>query len=404
MTTPSTAALRLPWDAVDPFPYYARRRREGDVVWDDAAQAWLVLGYHAAQQVLGTPGWRHDPLASPNAREVRDAIRPELFSQSMLVNDGVAHQRLRGAARDVFTPAFIAGLGPGIEAIADTVFDGIPTGATVDFVTDAAIPLPLAVIGEWLGLDAATSTLLRELAPAVIRMLLPLATADEVTAAAAASVSLVAHFLPLAAERRAHPGEDLLSFIVADPDLLLEEAVMAAVHIAIAGFDTVAGLLGAAAVRLLDPGPDGTRLADVLDMSDPSVITELIRLDGPAQAIPRTATKPTRVGTVEIPADEQVAVVLGAANRDPAVFADPDELRPGRAGPAPLTFGYGPHRCLGVALARLEIEAVLSRLLARDPVLAGPVNWRYTPAVRGPISVPVSFRADGNPSHGKASI
>jgi cytochrome P450 len=292
----------------------------------------------------------------------------------------------------VFSPAFITGLTEGVDAIAEATIDRVPVGETFDFVADIAVPLPLAVIGEWLGLDVESSMLLRRLAPVVIKMLLPLATADEITAAAAASAALFAHLLPLAASRRENPGEDLLSFIVSDPDLLLEEAVMAATHIAIAGFDTVAGLLGAAAVRLLTPGPDGTRPVDSLDVSDPSLITELLRLDGPAQAIPRTATMDQRIGEVDIAPGQQVIVVLAAANRDPAVFDEPHQLRLSRGGPAPLTFGHGPHHCLGAALARLEIDVALRRMLARDPALAGPARWRDSPAVRGPVAVPMTFR------------
>ncbi|MGD9622148.1 MAG: cytochrome P450 [Mycolicibacterium sp.] len=393
MVSPDTAVPRLPWDAADPFPSYERLRRGGEVVWDDTAQAWLILGYHAAQQVLSGPGWTHDLLASPNARAVRNSISPELFTQSMLLNDGAPHQRLRGAARDVFTPAFITGLSVGVEAIAEAVINRLRTGKVFDFVSEVAIPVPLAVIGEWLGVDAVTSSLIREMAPAVISMLLPLARAEEVAAATTASVTLVAHFLPLAAGRREDPGEDLLSFIASDPELRLEEAVTTAVDIAIAGFETISSLLGAAVARLLTPASDGTRPVDTLDVSDPSLVTELLRLDGPAQAVPRTATEPQRIGAIEVAAGQQVIVVLAAANRDPAVFDEPDRLRLGRRAPAPLTFGHGPHHCLGAALARLEVEVALRRLLARDPVLAGPVTWRDSPGLRGAVHLPMTFRA-----------
>lgn len=394
MTTPSTAVRRLPWDAADPFPFYERRRRDREVVWDETAQAWLVLGYQTAQQVLTGSGWSHDPLSSPNAPAARDSISPQLFRQSMLVTDGAEHQRLRGAARDVFTPAYIAGLRAGVGAIAEDAINRLPAGDVFDFVSEVARPVPLAVIAEWMGIDAETSRLLREQAPPVIQMLLPLATAEQLTDATRASVALAAHFLPLAASRRDSPGDDLLSFIASDPDLLLEEAVMTAVQIAIAGFETIASLLGAAAVRLLTPA-DGTRLVDVLDVSDPTLITELLRLDGPAQAIPRTATESQRIGDVEVAPGEQIVIVLAAANRDPAVFDEPDELRLGRRGPAPLTFGHGPHHCLGAALARLEVEVALHLMLARDPVLMGPVTWLDSPAIRGPRSLPMAFHADG---------
>lgn len=398
MTTLDSTASRLPWNPVDPFPFYADLRRHGDVVWDATARSWLVLGYHSARQVLGGPRWTHDPLNSPYAPAVRDIVSPELFRKSMLVNGGATHQRLRGATRDVFTTAFITGLEPGITAIAETVIGSLPTGEVIDFVSQVALPLPLAVIGEWLGIDADTSRLLGSHAPAVISMLLPLATTEEITAGAAASAALVAHFLPLLASRRTRPGEDLLSFIASDPNLSLEEAVMTAVHIGIAGFETVASLLGSAIVRLLTPGPDGTRLIDGLDLCDPPVITELTRLDGPAQAIPRTAMAPQRIGEIHIATDEQVVVVLAAANRDPTVFDEPDQLRPGREGPAPLTFGHGPHHCLGAALARLEFEVALHQTLARDPVLSGPITWRTTPAVRGPVTLPMVFRRASNGS------
>ena len=114
MTTPDTAAApRLPWDAADPYPFYERRRRDGDVVWDESAGAWLILGFHAAQQVLGGSGWTSDPRANPNARAAMNSLGPELVTRSMLSTDGPNHARLRGSVRDVFTPSFVAGLGGG---------------------------------------------------------------------------------------------------------------------------------------------------------------------------------------------------------------------------------------------------------------------------------------------------
>ncbi len=392
MTTRSATAPRLPWDAADPYPFYEQRRREGDVVWDETAQSWLVLGYHTAQQVLGESGWTIDLLAGPNAPTGKDSIGPGLFRRSMVVADGAEHLRLRGAVRDVFTASFISGLTQGVDAIAKAVIDHPPTGTVFDFVAEVALPMPLAVIGEWLGLDAVSSKLVGEQARAIIPILLPLATAEEITAGVAASATLVGHFLPLAAARRANPGADLLTFIVGDPDLLLDEAVVTAVHVAAAGFETIASFLGSAAVRLLTPSAGGTRLVDELDVSDPSLISELLRLDGPAQAIARTAIDVQRIGDIEIAPGQQVVIVLAAANRDPAVFDEPDQFRLGRRGPAPLTFGHGPHHCLGAALTRLEAEVTVRRILERDPVLSGPVTWRDSPAIRGPLHLPITFQ------------
>jgi cytochrome P450 len=392
MSTPNTtAARRLPWDPADPYPFYERRRHDGEVVWDDTAQAWLVLGYHAARQVLAEPGWSSDPRINPNTRAAIDSMGLEIVDRSMLLTDGANHRRLRDSVRDVFTPAFIAGLTDGVQTIAEGVIDYPTAGTPFDFMAEIALPLPLTVAAEWLGLDTDSAELLRTESPAIIRMLGALADSEEINAGAAAFSALIAEFLSLAADRRSHPGEDLLSFIAADQALQLDDVVITAILIAVAGHETTANLLGAGIIRLLQPSADGSRLVDNLDQADPSSITELLRLDGPVQATARTATQDQTIGGVQIAAAQQALVVIAAANRDPAVFDIPDQFRLGRTGPAPLTFGYGAHYCLGAALARLEITMALGQVLARKPRLAGAVTWRDTPAIRGPLSVPVIF-------------
>ena len=387
MTTTGVPTARLPWDAADPYPFYESRRADGDVVWDDTAQAWLVLGYDAARQVLGGPEWTSDPAANPIARASMDAFSREFISASMLFADGAVHERLRGSVRDVFTRSAVADLTAGVEAIAATLIDGPSAGAEFDFMAEIALPLPIAVVGAWLDLDPATCELLREQSPAIIRMLGTLADPDEFAGGAAASATLMTEFLPLAADRRAHPGDDLLSFIAADEQLSLEEVVMTTILIAVAGHETTANLLGAGLVRLLTRGPDTTRI----DTTDAALVTELIRIDGPVQSTVRTATADQAVGGVEIHAGQSALIAIAAANRDPAVFDEPAQFRLDRGGPAPLSFGYGAHYCLGAAVARLELATALPQILARQPLLAGDVCWRDTPAIRGPVSVPIRF-------------
>jgi cytochrome P450 len=139
-------------------------------------------------------------------------------------------------------------------------------------------------------MDPDNAEILREESPAIIRMLGALAEADEINTGTAAFATLIAEFLPLAADRRAHPAEDLLSFIAADPALELDDVIINAILIAVAGHETTANLLGAAMIRLLQPDPAGSRRVDTLDINDPAVLTELLRLDGPVQASARTAT------------------------------------------------------------------------------------------------------------------
>ena len=392
MSTPkTTAAPRFPWDPADPYPFYERCRRDGDVVWDDAVQAWLILGYHAARQVLGEPGWTSDPRANPNTRAAIEPIGSDMVDRSMLFADGDNHRRLRDSVRDVFTPSFIAGLNDGVETIAAAVIDHPPAGEPFDFMTDIALPLPLTVAAEWLGIGPDNAEILREESPAIIRMLGALAEADEINTGAAAFATLIAEFLPLAADRRAHPAEDLLSFIAADPALELDDVIINAILIAVAGHETTANLLGAAMIRLLQPDAAGSRLVDTLDINDPAVLTELLRLDGPVQATARTATQDQRVGGAEITAGQQALVVLAAANRDPKTFDRAAEFRLDRRGDAPLAFGYGAHYCLGSALARLEITVALRHIFARTPTMTAPAIWRDTPAIRGPLHVPMVF-------------
>ncbi len=381
MTTPDLT--RLPWDAADPYPYYERRRREGDVVWDDATCGWLVLGYHAAQQVLGGPNWTSDLAANPNAAPFLRVTDPDLLRRNVLTTDGANHRRLRGAVRNVFTRSFVAGLEEGIDAIAKATIGAVPTGEPFDFMAEIALPLPIAVAATWLGLDVDSARLLREESPAIARMLGDIGDPGAIDEGAAALAALLTEFLPLAADRRAHPGDDLLSFIAAAPELELDDVVITAVIIAVAGHETTANLLGAAMVRLL-------ALRDRPPV-DTALVTELLRLDGPVQAVGRTATEDQAIGDVTIRKGEPALVVLASANRDPKIFPAPNSFQPHRPGPAALSFGYGAHYCLGATLARLEMTIALRHVLARSPSLTGAPVWRDTPAIRGPQSVPVLF-------------
>jgi cytochrome P450 len=397
MTSSDVATPRLPWDAADPYPFYEHFRGDGEVVWNDTAHAWLVLGYDAAREILGGSGWTSDPLANSANRAVMDPVSAEFTRSSMLFADGTVHHRLRGSVRDVFTRPFIENLTAGVESIVAGVVDHPRCGTTVDLMSEIAMPIPLAVVGEWLNLDDAASEVLREQSPTIIRMLGALADGDAVWAGAAASAALATRFLSLAADRRAHPGDDLMSFIAADPALTLDDVVMTAMLVAVAGHETTANMLGAGVVRLLAVATDGTRPADRLDPDDPAVVTELLRLDAPVQSAVRTATTHHRIGRIDITAGESALVAVAAANRDPKLFDQPGVFRLDRTGPAPLSFGYGAHYCLGTALARLEISTALPRILGRRPELVGPVTWRDTPAIRGPLTVPIVFHSA--PSH-----
>ncbi|MCA4721364.1 cytochrome P450 [Mycolicibacterium fortuitum] len=393
MTSPDRTIARLPWDAADPYPFYDARRRDGDVVWDDAAQAWLALGYHAVRDVLAGPQWTSDPRANRGAAAAAEFFNSTFVEASMLFTDGPVHDRLRGAVRDVFGRAFINRLTDGVESICHETVSVIPSDLPFDAMSQIALPLPIAVIGAWLGLDCEQCSALREHSPSIIRILGGFTDREELEAGIAAAAALLTEILPAAADRRARPRDDLLSYIAADPTLSLDEVVITAVLVAVAGHETTANLLGAGLIRLLTPDADGTRPADEIDPADPAVVTELLRLDSPVQATSRTATADQTLAGVDIRCGETVLACVAAANRDPVVYDAPHLFRPGRAGPAPLTFGHGAHYCLGAPLARLETSLALRHILCRGPVLSGMPTWRDTPAIRGPLTVPLRFTA-----------
>lgn len=261
MTTPDVILPRLPWDAADPYPFYEARRRDGDVVWDDTAGSWLVLGYHAAREVLAGPHWVSDPRANRTTTDALEFLSPQLVEASMLFTDGLPHVRLRGAVRDVFTRSFITGLTEGVESICADAVAAVATDEDFDLMSQIALPLPIAVIGAWLGLDTDQCAALREHSPAIIKILGGFADDDELEEGLSASAALIADFLPAAADRRTHPGDDLLSFIAADPDLSLDDVVVTAILIAVAGHETTANLLGAGLIRLLTPISEGVRFS-----------------------------------------------------------------------------------------------------------------------------------------------
>ncbi|MFV8227702.1 cytochrome P450 [Mycolicibacterium fortuitum] len=393
MTSPDGTIARLPWDAADPYPFYDARRRDGEVVWDDAAQAWLALGYHAVRDVLAGPQWTSDPRANRGAAAAAEFFNSTVVEASMLFTDGPVHDRLRGAVRDVFGRAFINRLTDGVESICHETVSVIPSDLPFDAMSQIALPLPIAVIGAWLGLDCEQCSALREHSPSIIRILGGFTDREELEAGIAAAAALLTEILPAAADRRARPRDDLLSYIAADPTLSLDEVVITAILVAVAGHETTANLLGAGLIRLLTPDADGTRQSDVIDPADPAVVTELLRLDSPVQATSRTATADQTLAGVDIRCGETVLACVAAANRDPAVYDAPHLFRPGRAGPAPLSFGHGAHYCLGAPLARLETSLALRHILCRGPVLSGMPTWRDTPAIRGPLTVPLRFTA-----------
>lgn len=390
----TAAAPTLPWSADDPAATHRRWRDERPgAFWDDHAEAWLVHTHAAASAVLRGPGWSSHPGRAEQALRATTGPGGLEGSGGLLVFlDPPDHTRIRRALQPAFGAAAVADLAERVRATTAATLGSLAQDEELDLMATVARPLPLAVVAEWFDLGIDGAALLEAEAPALVRLLDADADAADVVAATRSFALLLAELVPLAQARRARPGADLLSWIAADPDLALHEVVAAVLLLAVAGHETTAKLVGNAVARSLAtgvplPGPaDGAALAEVL------------RLDAPVQVVGRVATRPHDVAGARITAGQRALVVVAAANRDPAVYAEPDRFDPDRFAadhpPAPpLTFGLGRHHCLGAHLARLELAALLPALAARRPVAAGPVSWDRSRAIHGPRHLPVALRA-----------
>jgi unspecific monooxygenase len=265
-------------------------------------------------------------------------------------------------------------------------------GASFDAVGDFAEPLPVLVISELLGVPRSHAPQLRDWSQAIVRMYEPAPSAEVVAAAVAAAQDFAALVRELADERRTEPRDDLISDLVAT-DLSPDEVVASAVLLLNAGHEASVNVFGNGLVALLERG---LRPADDVALT----VEEMLRFDAALQLFERTATAPVTIGEVTIQPGQKVAALLGAANRDPAVFVDADAVDVRRDPNPHLAFGVGVHFCLGAPLARMELAESLSALFAAYPDLRldGEPESRGTFVLRGYRSVPVT--ANGRISGG----
>ncbi len=391
------AALATPGGQADPYPVYSRLRELGDTIAgpDDSL---IVTGYRDCSALLREPRLRKSPGRLLTASgfpdwEQRPALR--MMFTSMLMLNPPEHTRLRRLVSTAFTARRIARLRPAVEAIADRLCD---QAGSFDFIDAIAFPFPVTVIGELLGVPTEDRLRFRDLVHDW-SMVLEILNPPEVDRADQAAQEIVAYFLDLAARRRAHPQDDLISALVttgqdAEHRLSDDELVKTAALILAAGFETTTGLLANGLVALLEHPVQADRLRREPELAKPAV-EELLRYDAPVQMIyGRTAAQDIVVGELPLRAGQRVITVLGAANRDPRAFTSPEDLILDRNETAMLSFGAGIHHCLGAALARLEGQVMLPRLLRRFPELhvAGDPRRRPGIAIHSYASLPVATR------------
>ena len=383
----------------DPYPVYDKLRENGPVQRIDEAMGslptWLITGYAEARSALADPRLSKDTRRfqhifgqAGSTRNISPAV-----SATMVATDPPDHTRLRKLAASAFTPAVVDGMRPRVQQLTSELLDTIEPDGHADLIETFAAPLPVTVISELLGVPEPDRADLRHWSNANFAAGDP-ARRDE------ASHAITAYMTGLIATRRAAPGDDLLSALIAardDGDQLSEhELVSLAVLLLIAGHETTTSLIGNAVLALLlHPGQRAALRADPALV--PAAIEEFLRYDPPAAtATIRFTAEPVTFGDVTIPADQIVLVSLGAANHDPARFYWPDQLYIKRNATGHLAFGHGLHFCLGARLARTEAEIALQALLNRFPRLcidADPATlpWRQSRLMRGLQRLPVRW-------------
>jgi cytochrome P450 len=356
--------------------------------------AWLITRYDDVRKALLDPHMSSRTMDLPGMAETELV---KLMNQSLIGMDAPEHTRKRRLLSSAFTARRVERLRPRVTELVDELLDEFEEmPRPVDLVSGFALPLPVRVICELLGVPASD---LPEFSGWSNGLMADWLHLDEKEAAAKA---LRAYFADLIALKRADPRDDLVSALIAaheeDDQLTEEEAVALCIGLLVAGHETTANSLSAFLVTLLHHPDQLDRLRADPSLV-PSAVEELLRflpLVASGGGVPRIGTADVEVSGVTIPDRAMVLPALGAANRDPEVFADPERLDIGRTPNPHMAFGAGIHHCLGAQLARIELQEALAGLLRRMPNLRLAIDeseLRLNPAsvIRNLVSVPITW-------------
>jgi hypothetical protein len=399
-SAPSMIRIRDADVRADPYPFYRRLREQSPVHWDPRRDEWVLTRYADVMAVLRNPVFSvahvpQGPYLSRGARTVAGTM-----SRLLLFIDAPDHPRLRRLVAKAFSPRVVEQQRPAMTAQVDRLLDRLEQREEVDLIDEFAFPLPINMIAEVLGIPESDHHLVRTWSASFRyfvddRALLRAVGADRI----AAAVDEFAQYLTdLVEQRREEPRADLLSLLVAAEEegdrLTLDELICNVVLLLAAGHGTTANLIGNGVLALMR---DRTQWQDLCANPEitQSAVQELLRFDSPVQMTERAAAEDVEVGGRLIRAGEKVRPIMGAANRDPEVFTDPDRLDLRRTANHHLAFGHGVHTCLGLALARAEAEVVFARLAARFPNLElaprDGLGWEDSVNFRGPAKLRVRW-------------
>ncbi len=393
-------ALITPEGQANPYPLYARMRQEARVSRHSFGP-FVVNGYDECQSVLRDPRLgRGILIETPSAglfgeTGTRRGEFMDMSQHNMLMADPPDHTRLRRLVSRSFTPRQVERLRPAIHALVEGLLDSMAKSGDVEFIGDFALPLPMAVIGELVGVPSSDWVMLQPHVRAAAKGIEPVLSNEETDAAIDSVGYLGDYFVALMDERRKRPQDDLLSSLVSawenDDRLTDEEVYSTAILLFAAGFETTTNLLGNGLLALLTH-PDQLHDWRYHPEIASSAVEELLRYDSPVQFNLRTVLEPAELDGQPLERGERIIVLQGAANHDPARFEDPDGLNVRREDNTPLSFGWGIHYCIGAPLARMEGEIAFNALLKRFPtidLLSEKPPWRPSFTLRGLLELPL---------------
>ncbi|HET9795127.1 MAG TPA: cytochrome P450 [Thermoanaerobaculia bacterium] len=400
---PSLSLFQLLDPAVlaNPYPLYARLRTEDPVHWDPFLHAWVVTRYADVLTVLHDYSADRTPTPDQLAAMGLESLTPiaAVMVRQMLFMDAPAHTRLRGLASVAFSPRRVEVLRGHIQEIADRLIDGAP-GGRMDLIDQFANPLPAIVTAEMLGVPVEDHDRLKRWSADFAEMLGNFQhNPDRVPRVLRSVEEMTAYFREAIASQSRAPREGLVRSLLTaeiDGDRLSEEEVIAnCIVTMVGGQETTTNLIGNGMLTLLRNPEALERLRSDPSLT-PSAVEELLRYESPSQHTARMAPSDRELGGRPIRKRQAVIAVMGAANRDPERFPDPDRLDLSRQPNRHVAFGWAAHFCFGAPLARLEGQIAFDTLLRRLPELRlqpGPLEWRENLGLRGLKSLPVSFRS-----------
>lgn len=408
----------------DPYVAYRAMRAKGAIHWSPefCGGAWLISSYADVAFVLRDPrfsvrragGWANS--SGPGAvEELREFKR--LFARSLLFVDAPQHTRLRQAMNAGFKPATLQAMGPKIQAVADDLLDRIVAGAEADnrknrlviqpaefdFMRSFGRPLPALVIAGMLNIDVRDCALFVEWSDQIADFIgAPTPTIEIARRAQAGLIAMSAYFQDLLPQRRLHPGEDLISqLLLAETSggiVTTKELLAQCCTLLFAGHETTRNLLGNGMLALLQH-PDQWQLLKQTPSLLPSALKELLRFDSPVQYSGRRLRADVEMHGQKLKKGDLVIALIGAANRDPVKFDEPDRLDITRNQGSHLSFGYGPHVCIGATLTYMEAEIAIRSLTRRLPglKLASSTNrWGENAAYRSLDELPLKFEYEAH--------